>query len=941
MRLRQSLLNIVVVLGMLLAWRAPATAQSDYTPPSDEPGPAVDKLYFRAFNVDRAPLDLAAGEMDLYYYNLKIAAARQLRDQQGIRLYEAPANTLSLILNPAPAPEGQLNPFSILEVRQAMQRLIDRDYVAREIYQGQAMPMYTPASPTDFDYLTVFDLVQEADLRYDPDFARQQIADAMTEAGAELVDGVWTYAGRPVRIKMIIRVEDERRDLGDLLRTALGEAGFQVDANYQPFAPAIQTVYSTDPKTFGWHIYTEGWGRGSAQRYDFSAINSYYAPWLGNMPGWREVGFWQYENAELDELGQKLFRGEFQDQAGRDEMYREMTRMGLDESVRIWVATVNSAYPVQADVQGITQDIAAGPRGLWTLRTAYRPGSDELTVGHLWVWTERSTWNPVGGIGDVYSSDIARQLNDPAVVNDPFTGIPGPFRATYEVETAGPDGKLDIPADAILWDATGQRWKPVGEGAQAVSKVTYDYAKYFQAPWHHGQPITMADVLYSIQQGFDISYNPDKARIETVIATTSRPLLQTIKGYRIVDDHTIEAYVDFWHFEPNLIASYAVPSSVGTPWELLYAMDKLVFEERRAAYSDTAAARYSVPWLSLVLDRDARLVRRTLLDLQNTQAFPENVFTVPMSDTVTLVDAESAVARYTAALQWFDDHGHLVIGNGPFFLARYDPPAQFAELDAFRDPNYPFTAADFYRGLPQLIEFTNADAPALVAGEPFEATATLSGPGTLGLRYLLTDPASGAVVAQGEGEADGAGKFTIALDAEQTADLDQPLYQLVLAGYSDQLARMAERTVDLEADLFGLFGAAGAEPAEEVEASAAEQVTATAETTATDGLIATAAVTTGETVTASDEITATAEITASEEMTTAEEVTSTEATTETEAAQDEATPTEAAPTEPPAAVQPTPVTPAPTQGGNTPLLLGLGAVVLIAIGAFFFLRRRG
>ena len=86
------------------------------------------------------------------------------------------------------------------------------------------------------------------------------------------------------------------------------------------------------------------------------------------MPGWQETGFWQYKNDKLDELGKKLFLGKFKDKAERDDIYRQMTKLGLDESVRVWVATVNSIYAVQTGVQGITQDLAAGPRGLWTLR---------------------------------------------------------------------------------------------------------------------------------------------------------------------------------------------------------------------------------------------------------------------------------------------------------------------------------------------------------------------------------------------------------------------------------------------------------------------------------------------------------------------------------------------------------------------------------------------
>src|SRR6476469_936040 len=103
--MKRTAFNLLMILGLLLGTVSITAAQSTYTPPNDKPGPAVDKLIFKAFNVDRAPLDLQAGEMDMYYYNLKIAAARQLRTDKRVQLFEAPANTLSLILNPAPAPK--------------------------------------------------------------------------------------------------------------------------------------------------------------------------------------------------------------------------------------------------------------------------------------------------------------------------------------------------------------------------------------------------------------------------------------------------------------------------------------------------------------------------------------------------------------------------------------------------------------------------------------------------------------------------------------------------------------------------------------------------------------------------------------------------------------------------------------------------------------------
>ena len=363
------------------------------------------------------------------------------------------------------------------------------------------------------------------------------------------------------------------------------------------------------------------------------------------------------------------------------------------------------------------------------------------------------------------------------------------FRADFEVESAGPGGTLSVPADAVVWDPAGDRWREVGAGATAVSKVTFDYGRYFGSSWHHGQPITMADVVYPITQAYELAYDPEKSRIEFAIGVTARPYLDTFRGYRVLDDRRLEVYVDFWHFEENHIASYASPASLSMPWEVLAAMDSLVFAERRAAYSDTAAARFNVPWISLVMERDARLVQRSLRALLEDGAVPEG-FTI---GGLSLVDSAAAAERYQAALDWFDQYGHLVISNGPFFLVNYDPPAQIAELEAFRDEGYPFHPGDWYFGEPPLVRIGEVAVPSLVSGQEAEVSVTIEGPGTLGVQYLLLDAATGEVVASGSGTAVEAGRFTLSLP-----DLARGLYRLELAGHSDQVALLAERRLDVE-----------------------------------------------------------------------------------------------------------------------------------------------
>jgi peptide/nickel transport system substrate-binding protein len=250
------------------------------------------------------------------------------------------------------------------------------------------------------------------------------------------------------------------------------------------------------------------------------------------------------------------------------------------------------------------------------------------------------------------------------------------------------------------------------------------------------------------------------------------------------------------HGAPFLSATdssqYASPAGLSMPWELLFAMDQLVFDERRAAYSDTAAARFNVPWLSLVMERDARLVERTLRGMLGADTVPVELLEVGEID---LVDPATAGDRYQAALDWFAEHGHLVISNGPYLLAAYDPPAQFAELHAFRDEGYPFRPGDWHFGQPATLAIDQIEVPTVSAGEDAEVEVQVEGPGELGVRYLLLDATTGELVGEGDAEvAGGDGRFSVRLGGE----LDAGLHRLHLAAHTDAVAIVVERSADLE-----------------------------------------------------------------------------------------------------------------------------------------------
>ncbi|MFQ5951556.1 MAG: ABC transporter substrate-binding protein, partial [Candidatus Geothermarchaeales archaeon] len=169
----------IFAAALILAPGHIAFAQS--TPPHDMPGPVVDTLQFRAFAREIAAASLEKGEMDLYFGGLKAATARELAGRTDLTIHRAPATFVDLVLNPAPAPEGELNPFQIKEVRQAVNYIVDRSFVANDIYRGNAEPMLSHISTIDFDYAAFYDLIKSSGITYDPELARTIVEKAMSE----------------------------------------------------------------------------------------------------------------------------------------------------------------------------------------------------------------------------------------------------------------------------------------------------------------------------------------------------------------------------------------------------------------------------------------------------------------------------------------------------------------------------------------------------------------------------------------------------------------------------------------------------------------------------------------------------------------------------------------------------------------------------------------
>ena len=803
-------------------------------------GPATDTITIQRVPMEEVVQAFQAGRIDAYIFGVRPAIAEVLRRDPNLRVLNAPSALVDFIFNPAPvyianlsgdqtkrslselarltggSPDAITNvyydpdrnltfveygaypgkgasPFAFKDVRIAMNYLIDRDNVVNVIYRGFASPMYTFLSSYDPDFPLISDIVLRYKFAYNPQLAEQIVTNALTRAGLQKVGGLWSYEGSPIQINFIIRVEDERRDIGDQLATALESLGFKVNRLYMTFGPAIDTVYGTDPADFKWHIYTEGWGKTGIAKYDSASIAQFCAPWFGYMPGWAEPTFWNYKNDFLDDITQRIYSGNFTSKDERDSLYRKGVEACIAEGVRAWVATRLDSHVLRADIRGYTNDIGAGLRGIWNLRELNAPGKTTLNVGHLWVYTARTVWNQVGGFQDVFSVDIMYATWDPMTWTHPFNGLPIPFRSSFDVQTAGPTGKLDVPSDAFIWDASRGAWKLVGPGAKATSKVVFDMSSYIGAKWHDNTTITWADVLAQLYQFFDITYNATKAASEGAIASLWKPTLDTIVGFRIDEaNKRLEVYLNYWHFEPAFIASFAT-INIYVPFSIVLAEDYLVFTKGSYAYSTSAATAKKVPQLNLVLSGHAGDIASTLQTFLAQNYFPANIFTVGNKQYAT---PDEAAARYRAALSWISSTGNAWISDGPYMLASFSSEAQSVQLKAFRDPTYPFSPGKWVFGEPRLVRIENIGVPQVVRGQEASILVDLSGPPPLFVKYLLRDSVTGQIISVGQGSLATGSRFVITFPAALTKDLTARFpYELTIIAYSDAVAFVDTRTL--------------------------------------------------------------------------------------------------------------------------------------------------
>ncbi|MFP4016150.1 MAG: ABC transporter substrate-binding protein [Halanaerobiales bacterium] len=733
--------KLLLIVGLVLIMSVSAFA---------EKGPVPDKVYFDVRMDQNIGInDVAAGNSDIFYFGVDGDIINGLDEDtlSKLEIYDVPSGSWSLQINPYPneAPysfekdgEEIFNPFAIREVRFAMNFLINRQYIVDEILDGAGGPMYTMATPgqpgTHKYNLTAsqYGFTPEGDEERaiaDIDAAMQKAAELPENQGKLVKDGEWwTFNGEPVTIKFYIRVDlPSIPKEGEYITQQIEKAGIKVEQLLWDRARMMETVYGGKPEDWGYTIYTESWGAGATRRYWEHIVAQMYSPWYGYMPGGFADG-WKYENEKLDQLTQDAYNGEFITEDEYWDLALEGLEIGIEESVRIYVAYQTQYYV--ANKERFNERFAYGLGDGLTKYTLVTADTEDSIVratqfsaqGTLFA----SAWDPVGpdGFSDTYSRYVVEPLYDAAAIESPASGE-WVFNRAYPIEVDSDvsrtdDGEIvghiEVPASAIKYDSAAKEWVEVGEGVSSYSSGLYGLRL---GSYHHGVPVSIVDFLYAdafSEDWMTEDYEGDPYYSEAYASYVGGADVHVGSVYDF-ENEQIANYFDFqFPANENRVAGRGAPSwqtsanaGIGVAWEVSEALARLVVNGGESgenyAFEDGKDGAVEVDVIRPSCVADIRAELEAMVEEKHVPVYIEDFIT-----------ADEAVERYQAAIDFINDYNHAYISNGPFILSDIDFDANFIELSANRAEDYPFEPGYWMEELKtDRLEVDGFEVPSMVA----------------------------------------------------------------------------------------------------------------------------------------------------------------------------------------------------------------------------------
>ena len=835
--------SVIIVASMILAactTVAPTTVATTEAPvvteaptevateaptpePTEEPrttrkGGWFDSIVISVVDNAAAVTQIQAGAIDIYADGV---SSDTLPEIQAAGLGYSSANGLyyELTFNPVgPVFEstGKVNPFHFAKAREAMNWLIDRDYLNREIYSGGALAKFFPLVTNMPDYTSIAPTIRrlEAEYAYNPERAKAQMDEVMLGIeGVTIEDGKYMFGGEQVKLILLIRSDSDktRIPIGDYVGNQLESIGFATERLYKTSSEASPLWVGGNPADGLFHIYTGAWSATAISRNEADNFQFFDSP--SSAYGFTQL--WQANNIteEYQKLADDLAYTNFNSPEERIAGLEQALRLSLENSMHVWLIDGKRFIPYKEGLT-VTYDLAAGVSGaqIWPYTLRYTDqeggtlkwGSPDLFVDPI---------NPVAGSNWAFDQPIVRATYDEGYMYDPYTGLIWPLRfekAEITVLEGLPVGKthdwvtldfapeITVPEDAIVdWDAVNQKFItaaekfPEGMTAKVKSVVYYPETLFTDVKNQDGTTMDIADFLYTWILDLDIG-KEGSAIYDESMASNVEAKLEAYKGFRFIseDPLIVEAWSDNWQIdaEMNITAMFPTFNYGYAPWHTMAAAaladeaGELAFSAAKAEATSTETK--TVEWLSLVGGPSLDILTKYL-----DQAIADQY--IPYESVLgAYITPDEAVARYQAAKDFYGKYGHYMIGNGPYILNEVHLTEKVATL--ITNPDYVDLSDTWARFSAPMIADVEVDGEAsVVVGTEFtfDVNVTFNGEAypsqdikeVIGLLY----DATGKIVKVLDGEMveEGLYKFTVPADLSATMEAGSSKLEAVVVPY--------------------------------------------------------------------------------------------------------------------------------------------------------------
>lgn len=469
-----------------------------------------------------------------------------------------------------------------------------------------------------------------------------------------------------------------------------------------------------------------------------------YAGWQGYMPGgfvadadyrygyYEDGAEWDaegdhgefYGNQTLERISKRLY----EDQTNSIDQYwdymEKATRIGMNESVRIFLSTKNEYYTYNKnEVKTAVTDVITGWNDYFTPRTIYS-SKDRLKIaqyssqGTLYM----GNWNEIGGSDGLNGLRQKRMLMDPGAALHPSTDKPIPFRCDwktkddknqvmkdyhwYENETGSMvlDKNISVLEDAVDYNTTSQRWENVDPDTMSAVKVTYDVNT---GRWHDGHDLTLKDLMANYAFMKELAYKDNendlwytqrlgraKEWYDTIIATRwdeERDTYTIWGNFTSPVDDVIGKYYTEYTFP-------VVPHQLYEAAQFLVTQNETFIPSNTGKYSWDNRADHWIHWLSKSQGKD---FVRTLENMTEKSWMPwylreENNAPITISQNQYNSEIDSLI-------DFYEKYEHVFSSQGPFMLKSINPEDMYVDFIRFdQEDGYPYSRSYFHNKIAEL-----------------------------------------------------------------------------------------------------------------------------------------------------------------------------------------------------------------------------------------------